>query len=218
MRRALVVLCVCSLLLATPLQLWADTAGPTFAGTGADDASIGTIAWGSPGNITASDDIRSQASDFAVSVSHYLKGTNFSFAIPSGSTVDGVTCEVEQHGTFAGSASLPNENSIRLVNGAGTIVGDNKSTNAALPSGAGAEAFISYGGAADNWNASLTDADVNDIDFGCVFAVDLNGTPIPEVSNALVDSMRITVNFTPVGTKLLITQQTRMAGKISWVN
>ena len=217
MRRALVVLSIFSLLLATPIQLWADSAGPNFAGTGADDSSIGTIAWATPGNITASDDTRSAAIDNAVSVSHYLKGTNFSFSIPS-STVDGITCEIEQHGTASGAASLPDENSIRLVNGAGTIVGDNKSTNATLPSGPGSEVFISYGGAADDWNASLTDSDINDVDFGCVFAVDLMGGGGADLSTGRVDSMRITVNFTQTGTKLLITHQTRTAGRVSWVN
>ena len=218
MRRALVVLSIFSLLLATPLQLWADSAGPNFAGTGADDSTIGTIAWATPGNITASDDSRSVAIDSAVSISHYLKGTNFSFSIAGGATVDGITCEVEQHGLASGGASLPDENSIRLVNGAGTIVGDNKSTNATLPSGAGSEAFISYGGAADDWNASLTGSDINDVDFGCVFAVDLNGGGGADFSQAHVDSIRITVNFTPAGTKLLITHQTRTAGRVSWVN
>ena len=218
MRRALVVLSIFTLLLATPLQLWADGAGPNFAGTGADDSSIGTIAWATPGNITASDDTRSVAIDNAVSISHYLKGTNFSFNIAAGATVDGIICEVEQHGLASGAASVPDENSIRLVNGAGTIVGDNKSTNATLPVGAGNEAFISYGGASDDWNASLTASDINDVDFGCVFAVDLIGGGGADLSQAQVDSIRITVNFTPTGTKLLLTQETRTAGRVSWVN
>ena len=218
MRRHLAFLVIFCLILAAPLQLWADTAGPTFAGLGADDSSIGTIPWATPDNISASDDTRTAALDAAVSVSHYLKATDFSFSIAAGSTVDGITCEIEQHGTAAGSASIPNENSIRLVNGAGTIVGDNKSTNATLPVGSGNEAFISYGGATDDWNASLTDSDINDIDFGCVFAVDLLGAPVADLSSARVDSVRITVNFTLAPPKLLITQQTRMASRISWVN
>ena len=100
------------------------------------------------------------------------------------------------------------------MNGAGTIVGTNKSTTAALPNGSGNEAFTSYGGGADDWTASLTPADINDTDFGCVFGVTLNGDDAAGVSTALVDSIRITVTFTAQavgGQRRIIT---RNAGKI----
>lgn len=135
------------------------------AGTGADDASIGTVTWSNPGNITASDntyatnvdagyteirhyqirmvkggtiqgntvtdgtqlhtvdteitwgttsdlwgltwtadDINATNFGFVWSVqeagggiiSHYLKGTNFGFAIPTGATINGIEVTVEQ--------------------------------------------------------------------------------------------------------------------------
>lgn len=208
MRRALGVV---TALFSATLLLFAATVGPSFAGTGADDSSVGGVAWTDPGNVTNSDNVWADATSIATGVSHYVKATNFFFT-PFSGTVDGIECEVEQYGTVSGTGTLPNENSIRLVNGAGTIVGDNKSTDATLPNGSGNEVFVSYGGAADDWNASLVDSDISDADFGCVFAVDLLGDGIGDDSTAFVDSVRITVTFTSPS-KAIITES-RNAGRI----
>lgn len=209
------ILGICVVLLSATLLLWAASEGPTFPGTGADDDAIGTDAWLNPDRITASDDSRAAKGSLASgTLTHYLKGTNFGFSNGVNGTIDGLLCEVEQYGTATGGATVPTENSIRLVNGAGTIVGDNKSTSASLPTDVGNEAFTSYGGAADDWNASLTPADINDPDFGCVFGVTLNGDDAAGNSTAVVDSMRITVTYTATvgGSRRIIT---RNAGTIT---
>lgn len=203
---------ILAILLTATLLLWGATAGPSFAGTGADDSSVGTVTWSNPTNVTASDNTRANVTTTTASeTSHYIKATNFGFSI-GGGTVDGILCEVEQFGTFVGGSSVPNENSIRLVNGAGTIIGDNKSTSAALPNGSGNEAFVSYGGSADTWSASLTPSDINDTDFGCVYSVDLNSDGADD-SDGFVDSIRITVTHSPgVGGRRRII--TRNAGTV----
>lgn len=78
----------------------ASTLGPNGTGTGADDASVGTITWSNPGNITASDNTyATNLTGCITSVSHYLKATNFGFSVPAGATITGITVEIERKGT-----------------------------------------------------------------------------------------------------------------------
>lgn len=52
-------------------------------GTLADDAAVGTVAWSNPSNAASSNDSYATASG-AGGTTHYLKATNFGFAIPAG--------------------------------------------------------------------------------------------------------------------------------------
>src|SRR3989344_7524296 len=77
-----------------------DTA-PTIAGTGANDATVGTEAWETPEEITVAgggdDGAYADTGVMAKSeVSNYLKATNFGFAIPDGSTILGITVEIDR--------------------------------------------------------------------------------------------------------------------------
>ena len=65
--------------------------GPNFPGTGADDASIGALAWTSPGNILADDGNYATATPGFSQVTHYLEATGFAFSIPVGATINGTT-------------------------------------------------------------------------------------------------------------------------------
>lgn len=168
----------------------AQVAGPNIAGTGADDNTIGTVIWQNPGNLTASDNTYvTQGVQTSTKTSHYLKATNFGFAIPVGATINGILVEIEYLAVGAGRA---NDSTVKIVQG-DVVVGNNKGNNAAIST---VESFVAYGGAADLWGASWSPADINAANFGAVFSVtfDPNNTGIS--IRVFVDSVRITVYYT----------------------
>lgn len=162
------------------------TAGPNSPGTLANDTSWAGNAWSNPGNAAASDDARASATVDA-NDTNYLKATNFGFAIPADSTIDGVVVEVERSAAAVGDVA---ERRMLLVKG-GSVVGSDKSIGTGFPS---TDAYKTYGGASDLWGTTLTPADVNGSGFGCVFAAQqsVNGPG----KTALVDHIRITVYYT----------------------
>lgn len=172
------------------------TAGPNSPGTMADDATVGTATWINVNNAIASDDVRSQVS-IRNTTSHYLKATNFGFAIPSGATINGITVEIEER--RSGTAVI--ESTIKIVKSTGAFGSTNKSTGATLPA---SDTYITYGGAADTWGETWTDTDINSANFGVGFSArETSGT----ISTAQVDHIRITIDYTPAasGAKTLMT-------------
>jgi len=178
------------LLIAIPFNTaLADSAGPRNAGLGADLAGIGTIAWTNPNWVRADDNNYATAILLQNEISHYLRASNFGFALPAGSSVDGITVEISR-GTGSLLSPLIRDYVVSLVNGSAAIVGDNKAdTTTDWPTD---ETIATYGSAADTWNAGLTDTDVNDTDFGVVLAVT---NPNVTSRTAYVDLIRITVTY-----------------------
>ena len=81
-------------LLCNVVQAYTATASPTSC---VNDTSIGTIAWSNPGNALASDNAYATASNVKNNAStNYLKCTGYGFAIPAGSTINGITVYVER--------------------------------------------------------------------------------------------------------------------------
>jgi len=177
----------------TPLFFAA--AGPNSAGTGADDASLGTVAWSNPANITSSDNSRASASVGDASISHYLKATSFGFSIPSGSAINGIVVEYECHNTASAGGAVVEDNSIKLVKG-GAISGDDKGDGTDWPFLAASESYLTKGSSSDQWGLSWTATDINASDFGC--AISAKPRAGFEVSDAvaLIDHVRITVHYT----------------------
>lgn len=208
MRRALVVLSICSLLLAAPLQLWADSEGPNSPGTVANDAAIGTIGWTSVNSAKTSDNIYAFASvDGTDPLSNYLKATNFGFTLSNCSSIDGITVENERNGDgFTNVADL----SVKIAKG-GTISGNEK---ALVPDWPTTDATVSYGSASDLWGLTWNCSDITGSGFGAGVACQLTGGTI---ENCRIDHIKITITFTATTSKLLITES-RTAGKVSWVN
>ena len=63
------------------------------SGTQADLAGVGTITWSNPTNAASSNNSYATA---AAGTSHYLRFSNFGFAIPTGATINGVTVGIER--------------------------------------------------------------------------------------------------------------------------
>ena len=143
----------------------ADT-GALSPGTMADDSSVGTISWSDPNNAKASDDQYSLASaSTGTFYSHYLKATNFGFAIPAGATIDGILVEIEKKkGVSGGTYSEV----VKIIKADGTLGSTNKGNSTNWSS---TEGYDSFGGATDLWDESWDADKINDVDFGVVLQV-----------------------------------------------
>jgi len=158
--------------------------GPIFAGTGSNDASVGTIAWTNTGNITADDGATANI-PFTSGTTNYLTATNYGFSIPSGSTINGITAEIKEvNGEFGG---ITKDNAVRIIKG-GVIQSSNKANTNIWPAGV----YVSYGGTSDLWGASWSAADINSSGFGLAISAFLSSSDNPSI-----DAIRITVNYTP---------------------
>lgn len=173
-------------------------AGPNASGTQADDSAVGTLTWSSPSSAVSSNNGYATAGHSTASTvrqTHYLKVTNFGFAIPSGATINGVTVAVERMASETG-LSFTVDAVLSLVKG-GTVSGNNKADTSTHWS---AEKTISYGGAADLWGLTLTDTDVNATTFGVVLSANVSRKASGKGSStASVDFISITIDYTTGG-------------------
>ncbi len=166
--------------------------GPNSPSTAVDDSGVGTLAWSNPGNATTLDSAVATASTSSFGIiSHYLKCTNLGFSIPAGASIDGISVEVNCKGTKVGTGMIPTFFIVRLIDGAGTIVGDDKGSGS-LPS---SFTYVNFGSSSDTWSASLTQTDINDTDFGVVVSLSLDGDGGANISKGDVDHVRITVHY-----------------------
>lgn len=163
--------------------------GPNGAGTGADETSVGTVAWSNPGNITAEDGSYATATLTALNEqSHYLKASNYGFTIPTGATIDGVEFEFLASKTaFTGDIVCE---SAKIGKG-GTIGGNEKAASEALTT---TDTWILFGGPTDTSGLTLSSTDVNATDFLAVLSCKMtSGGP---AGNAQCDHVRVTVYYT----------------------
>jgi hypothetical protein len=134
---------------------------------GGDDGSVSTC------DLTAS------------GLSETISLEDFGFSIPNGSTIDGVTVEINRQRVDGGG--LCRDLSV-ILKKAGAA-GSNKAVATAWPSVLTAR---TYGGATDLWGLILTPEEVNDSNFGLTFRV-MDG----DVSDvAEVDYISISVYYT----------------------
>jgi hypothetical protein len=175
-----------------------------YAGTGADDASSGTLVWINPTNAQGN-----QSAVFASSIdgtanilaySHYLKLTNFGFAVPSGATINGIQATILRSSNFVddgmGNDRYINDNVIRLYK-AGVLSGSNYGSYAAnWPT---TKATATYGGSSDLWGTTWTYSDVNNANFGIGIQAMLENDGTYNNAIARVYSLQITVYYTTSG-------------------
>jgi hypothetical protein len=115
--------------------------------------------WTNPGNIADPDNYATIVGLAHASTSKNVQATGFGFAIPSGSTIDGLTITFDE--IDAGSAEPLEQGQFKVqMLKAGTAVGTAKTVNG-LGTGT-----IQLGNNTDLWGASWTQADINDANFG----------------------------------------------------
>jgi hypothetical protein len=165
--------------------------GPRTAASAVDDGSTGSVAWSSPANGKMSDDAYATAG-LTSQTSHYLKLTGFGFAIPTGSTITGVSVSVERIKT--GSSQDVRDASVKLVKASSVVGTEHADAGTTWPYLA--DGTASYGSGSDLWGTTLSPADVNGSGFGvAVSAQNLSATG----SFAKIDSVSITVTYTSGG-------------------
>ena len=182
-------------LMAMVALAFAATAGPNLAGTGATAGSCNgstTFCWTSPGNITASDGVNAQVVLGASGASNELQGTNFGFAIPAGSTINGITVEIKKQ-AVSGPGN-PTDVDVTILKGGvatGTNLGHTGAGNGWLSAGG----IDTYGGTSSLWGTTWAPADINAANFGVqISCVEWTGA---STTTAAVDFIRITITYTP---------------------
>ena len=161
-------------------------------GTGVNTDNAGGVAWGSPGSITAEDSTPASVQITVIGAwSDFLDGKSFGFAIPAGSTIDGIRLRLRKATTGPG-AFFYHDQSIRLLK-AGAAHGNDKAAEDDWNWG-GNYKWGTYGGAADLWGGTWTPADINNALFGGrVSCYRFSGT---SGIQAWADCIRITVWYT----------------------
>jgi len=188
---ALIVMTVLALI----SLVFANTAGPNLAGTGGTSGTCNgstTFCWTSPGNITANDGVKAQAALGASGSSNELQGTNFGFAIPAGSTINGITVEIWKQ-ALTGSGN-PTDVDVTILKGGvatGTNLGHTGAGNGWLSAGG----IDTYGGSTSLWGTTWAPSDINATTFGVQISC-VEWTTAASTT-AAVDFIRITIAFTP---------------------
>jgi len=160
----------------------------TSPGTMEDDATNGTVAWTNPDDAKVSD---SNYAYVSIGTSHYLKATNFGFAIPAGATITGILAEIQKFP--AGNNYDVKDSEVKIIKSDGTIGTTNRAnTTTKWPAGL---AYYSYGSSSDLWGENWTVADINDIDFGIAISA-IVGAGGGGQQYARIDHIRITVYYT----------------------
>jgi len=143
--------------------------------------------WSNFNNAKASDNADASATVDKLSLSDWLRATNFDFSeIPSGATIDGIEVKIEHQGdgTYIKDYGLY----LRKTSGQ---VGSNYASGTAW---AASDAEVTYGGATDKWGTTWADTDINNSNFG----IDLAAVSTDQVNAqaAFVDCISIRVYYT----------------------
>ncbi len=134
-------------------------AGP---GTGADDGSVGDVAWDVPTNIVSGDGATAVVESLGPDQqSHWLRASGFGLQVPSFATITGIQVTWYRYGD-----SEMVDRGVRMAR-RGALVGTDKAVGTPWN---GESAGI-YGGADDLWGTTWTPEDVNDPGFGTALSV-----------------------------------------------
>ena len=138
--------------------------------------------WSNTDNIKVSDNAYATAYAVADYPSDWLVAYNFGFTIPTDAYITGVLVEIERHANNV----YCHDQYLYLYNNGN--IGSSRASSCSWPT---SDAYASYGGATDQWGASLTPSIVNGADFGVALSV------LADDSDRIfyVDHIRITVYY-----------------------
>lgn len=154
----------------------------------------GERSWASPTDVLTQNDDQAWSMPYATSYTDWIRAFDFEFSIPEGATIDGIEVRMDKY--CANGADIITDSSLRLSKDSSTLVGDDKADTVTLWPGSDTDTYIEYGGSADDWNASLTRADVNSEGFGVHFSC-YNTESAQKVSK--VDHIQMKVHYTEGG-------------------
>jgi len=166
-------------------------AGWTIAGTGADNATIGTEAWVNPGNITA-DDATYANGDAATKNEqmHYLIGSNFGLSVPADAIINGIAIRGQFYDAATNTpAYITNATVYHPTSGFGNDLEAGSTDLTGTPTD------YDYGGSTELLGLSWTYSDVNDSTFGAVFSTNA-GASGATPGDARCDAIWVNVYYT----------------------
>lgn len=173
------------LLFVATLLLWASTTGPNQATTFGDTNQWITTA---VTDYDTSDDTRGDTVDcFDGDID---KLTGFGFAIPDGETIDGIQVDIEAKRDTGAARSR--QVAATLLK-AGAVAGDTKNTANITTT----DVTYNLGGVADDWNATMSESDVENSGFG----VQIVGSASQSTSSCEVDLVEITITSSAASTR-----------------
>lgn len=174
---------------------------------------IGSVGWSNPARAQASDNSRASATVDGTTT-NWLQCSNYGFAIPTGSRIDGIVVNVERSSTRTDGGGSQDAG-MRLVQ-AGSIGTTDRSTNTAYTTSDVVEA---HGGVADLWGATWTAAQINASGFGAAFAA-TKPSSSGNAHSVRVDHLQIVVYYTPAPRVVSIARAspspTEMGSSVSW--
>ncbi len=182
------------------------------AGSGANNAAVGTVAWTNPNNVALNDPSHpayaTAIAPTGLTVSEYLVAKTFGFAIPVGATILGIAASVRR-ASFVGTVT---DNSVKLVK-AGAVVGNDEANTSPWPMAS----FVNgmYGGPADLWGVGWTPADINNAGFGIAIAANMPVVAAGPTScdTPEIDYVAITVYYTVASGLNVATSQWFLVGR-----
>lgn len=123
--------------------------------------------------------------EFADELSDRALFTDFGFAIPGGSTIDGIVVKLSRKASS--SSASTNDDEVKLIVG-GTVTGNDKAQAGAWGT---TEQVITYGSDSDTWGLTPTAAQINASTFGVSIAANILHTDL-----AYINYVTITVYYT----------------------
>ncbi len=161
-------------------------------GACANAGGIGSVAWSGTANAGTDNGVYASASVDA-STTNYLSCTNYGFALPAGSRIDGITVRIERKSDRTSNGGS-NDAAVRIVKGGAIGLSDKANPGAIYPTTVNSIAV--YGGSTDLWGETWTAADINAGGFGAALAATKPSANGP-AHLITVDFISITVDYTP---------------------
>lgn len=128
--------------------------------------------------------------------SYILLLSNFSFDIPSNSSIDGIVAQIEKKKTGDTSEWFVVDDLIRLWDGS-AFIGNNKADSSDWST---SDEIVNYGDTTDLWGLTPTASDINDNEFGIAIVanfIDLDPSILDIQAN--IDHAELTIYYTPGG-------------------
>lgn len=177
-------------------------------GTTANRDRDSKAAWNNTDNAKTSNDSRTECVVGKNTYGDWLKLTNFGFTasdVPSGATIDGIEMIVERQ---CDSLNEVTDSAIYLLDSSASQAGDNKATGDYW--GFLVDEEVTYGGAADDWNASLTQSDIVSSNFGV--EISANNEDNFSTSDARIDHVEIRIHYTAAAAGAAVTSYKTLLG------
>jgi len=180
---------VFALMLLPTNTILADTTGQQSP-TNMSFAWYGSASWMSPDNAKVSDNVYATVyANTSIQATAYLKAKGFGFAIPDGSTINGITVDVERAQTSAGA--FYDEVAALVIND--TVVLSSNMVTTPYQYWPTVDTVKTFGTPTSLWGQTLTPADINNPNFGFVMAA----RKITGSRYARIDYIGMTVYYTP---------------------